>query len=162
DNATLRKSMPQKIRPDPASAKPVRAVRPCANILSNAPMAIRGKATCPIENFKPKKATIQPVLVVPILAPIITPMACEKESTPALTKPMVASVVAVEDCTIKVKATPEVIALKGEPVNRPNHCLNVSPAISLRLSVIKVMPSKNKPIPPQSCVNTSNTQIPRL
>ncbi len=61
-----------------------------------------------------------------------------------------------------VKAIPEVIALKGEPVNRPNHCLSVSPAMSLRLSVIKVMPSKNKPIPPQSCANTSNTHIPRL
>ena len=103
-----------------------------------------------IENFTPSKATIQPVLVVPILAPIITPIAWEKLNTPAPTKPIVASVVAVEDWTIKVRPIPEHSDFNGVPVNLVSHSRKVSPAMSLRLSVIKIMPIKNKPIPPQS------------
>ena len=40
--------------------------------------------------------TSQPVMVVPILAPIITPMACSKFMMPALTKPTTMTVVADE------------------------------------------------------------------
>jgi len=43
------------------------------------------------------KETIWPVTVVPMLAPKTTPMACFSESRPALTKPTVMIVVALED-----------------------------------------------------------------
>ncbi len=46
---------------------------------------------------KPKIATSQGVEVVPKVAPMITPTACEKVTKPALTKPITVSVVAVED-----------------------------------------------------------------
>jgi hypothetical protein len=46
---------------------------------------------------KPKIATSHGVEVVPKVAPMMTPTACEKVTSPALTKPMTASVVAVED-----------------------------------------------------------------
>src|SRR5690554_8069742 len=73
---------------------------------------------------------------------------------------MVANVVAVEDCTAKVRPMPEKIALIGEPVNLDSHKRNDSPAISFRLSVIKVIPIRNKPIPPHNCAITSNMQLP--
>src|SRR5690606_22793422 len=123
----------------------------------NAPTAIMGKAKVVIENLTPSKATIQPVLVVPILAHIITPIAWEKLNTPAPTKPIVASVVAVEDCTIKVKPIPEHIDLNGVPVNLVSHSRKVSPAMSLRLSVLKIMPIKDQPLPPQSSPLISST-----
>ena len=45
----------------------------------------------------PKIATNHGVEVVPKVAPMMTPTACEKVTNPALTKPMTVSVVAVED-----------------------------------------------------------------
>ena len=77
------------------------------SIFKIAPSAIKGKAKFVIENLTPNKATIQPVLVVPIFAPITTPIDWLNVSTPALTNPMVANVVAVEDWRIKVKPIPE-------------------------------------------------------
>jgi hypothetical protein len=46
---------------------------------------------------KPKIATSHGVEVVPKVAPMMTPTACEKVTSPALTKPITASVVAVDD-----------------------------------------------------------------
>ena len=55
---------------------------------------------------------IQAVNVVPILAPIITEIACAKVSNEALTNDTVITVVAVELCTIAVTATPVRMHLK--------------------------------------------------
>lgn len=49
---------------------------------------------------------IQAVTVVPMLAPIITEIACPKVSNPAFTKLTVITVVAVEDCTEAVTNVP--------------------------------------------------------
>ena len=91
---------------------------------------------------------------------MMTPIACAKVRIPALTKPIVAKVVAVEDCTIKVQQMPESTDLMGEPVNLDNQIRKVSPAISFKLSVIMVIPIKNRPIPPHNCTKTSNTLTP--
>ena len=55
----------------------------------------------------------------------MTPIAWAKVRIPALTKPIVAKVVAVEDYTIKVKPMPESTALMGEPVNLDNQTRSV-------------------------------------
>ena len=47
--------------------------------------------------LKPSHATSQAVTVVPILAPIITPIACESVSSPAFTKLTTITVVADDD-----------------------------------------------------------------
>ena len=136
---------------------PNKASRSCASNFRIAPTAIKGKASFAIENFKPSNATIQPVLVVPILAPIMTPIALLKVRTPALTKPMVANVVAVDDCTTMVRVIPENIAFKGESVKRTSHCLNASPASAFKLSVMRFMPNRNKPMPPSNCNKVFST-----
>jgi hypothetical protein len=46
---------------------------------------------------KPKTATSHGVEVVPKVAPMMTPTACQNVTNPALTKPMMVRVVAVED-----------------------------------------------------------------
>ena len=54
--------------------------------------------------------TICPVIVVPTLAPKMTPMACSSERRPALTKPTVMTLVADELCTRAVTPAPARIA----------------------------------------------------
>jgi hypothetical protein len=63
----------------------------------NAPMPSMGRAAAEILKRKPKMATSQIVEVVPSVAPMIIPTACEKVTSPALTKPMTVRIAAVED-----------------------------------------------------------------
>ena len=76
-------------------------------------IANSGKMILDMLNWKPKIDMIQAVTVVPILAPIITEMACAKVRSPAFTKLTVITVVAVEDCTAAVINAPV-----SNPVNR--------------------------------------------
>ena len=60
-------------------------------------MAKSGMAKVDISILKPKRVMTQAVTVVPILAPIMTDIACPSSSSPALTKLTTISVVALED-----------------------------------------------------------------
>ena len=89
--------MPANITPNPATASAMAALRPCDISRPSAPSPTSGKASLLMPYLNPTSATSQPVVVVPKLAPMTTPIACEKVRMPALTKPMVARVVALED-----------------------------------------------------------------
>jgi len=54
----------------------------------------------------PTAAMIQPVNVVPILAPMMTPIACVSDKSPAFTKVISITVVADDDCTRIVTIAP--------------------------------------------------------
>ena len=73
-------------------------------------MPISGSASVSILKRSPTSATIQPVVVVPTLAPNSTHSAGPRLSSPALTKPIAATVTALDDCTSAVTATPEASA----------------------------------------------------
>lgn len=60
----------------------------------------------------PVRLKIQEVIVVPTLAPIITPMARESFIMPELTKPTTITVVADEDCITAVTKAPTIKPLK--------------------------------------------------
>ena len=60
-------------------------------------MAIENRESIVISTEKPNKATIQPVTVVPILAPSITPMAEIRFIRPAFTNETTMTVVADDD-----------------------------------------------------------------
>ena len=62
------------------------------------PNATSGMAKVEISTLKPKTAMSQAVIVVPILAPIITPIAFPRERRPALTILTTITVVPLEDC----------------------------------------------------------------
>ena len=112
--------------------------------------------------LKPRIEMIQPVLVVPRLAPISTPTDCAKGRTPALTKPIVISVVALEDWIIAVTTMPEKNAMIGRRVSESSPLRRESPASDLRPSVISVMPSRNSPIPPRTLERMVNMVRDRL
>ena len=57
------------------------------------------------------------MVVVPIFAPIITPIACVKFIRPVLTKPTTITVVAEELCISVVMRKPDVYKRQGEGEN---------------------------------------------
>ena len=89
--------MPMKISPKPARMAPSDRERPWATSQSSAPMPSIGIAAEAMRTRRPNTATIHGVDVVPRVAPTMTPIACGKVTSPALTKPMTVSVAAVED-----------------------------------------------------------------
>jgi hypothetical protein len=92
--------MPTKISPNPAIAIPIEATRPprAAAAARRSPTSGSADETL-IFTRSPISETSHPVLVVPTAAPKITPTACAKVNNPALTKPMVITIVALDDCT---------------------------------------------------------------
>ena len=69
-----------------------------AENMSGKPTPSKGIDMILMENLpKPNKVIIQAVTVVPILAPIITPMDCDKVSNPAFTKLTTITLAADED-----------------------------------------------------------------
>ena len=92
-----RYSIPMKISPKPARIAPSDRVLPLAISQRKAPTPRIGRAAAEMLTRKPKIATIHGVEVVPSVAPMMTPIACEKVTSPALTKPMTVRVAAVED-----------------------------------------------------------------
>jgi hypothetical protein len=95
------------------------------------------------------RATSQPVAVVPIFAPNTRPNPCANVSRPALTKPIVVIVIALEDWTSSVTMAPQNAPDSGVAAALPNTVRRPEPAIALRPVVITVMPSKNRPTPPR-------------
>ena len=61
-----------------------------------------GKVNQVASKWKPKMVNSQAVIVVPILAPMMTPMDWTSVNMPALTNPTAMMVVALEDCNSDV------------------------------------------------------------
>ena len=83
---------------------------------------------------------IQAVSVVPMLAPMMTEMACASVRSPAETNETVITVVADDDCTAQVTIVPVSIPLRRLPVMRANMCLKLGPANFCKASLIVFMP----------------------
>src|SRR5215510_3935320 len=98
---------PKSTSAKPASAAPAADTRPRPRSLINAPTKIIGNAAAVSETRTPIRATSQPVPVVPTLAPRTRPKPCGKVSKPALTRPIVVIVVALDDCTRSVTTAPQ-------------------------------------------------------
>ncbi len=117
--------------PNPVIISPVFFFFSCSpNNMKNAPIpTIRG-AKKSGENILPHslRDTIQAVIVVPILAPIMTPTACVNVSNPALTNPTTITVVAELLWIIAVMAAPISTATNRFLVRNPIHDFTLSPA----------------------------------
>ena len=109
-----------------------------------------GRATDETLTPKPRNATIQGVVVVPSVAPTMTPIACGRVTSPALTKPMTVRLAAVEDWIAAVNSTPDTIALKWPPTSLCRVRRSASPARPFKPSVRWWIPSRNRPSPPTS------------
>ena len=143
--------MPIKNRPKPTSAVPIDARRFSPPVSRNSmPRPMMGSANASMLSFKPMIATSQPVMVVPMLDPYTMPSARRMVRSPALTKPIVATVTALDDCTIAVIDMPAKMPCTGERVQLDNRLRRAGPAAALRPSVIMLTASRNSPRPPAS------------
>ncbi len=115
---------------------------------TNAAIPNIGRPYLPILRTK-----IQPVIVVPMLAPMITPMACDNCIAPLFTNPMTITVVIELDCTTQVTTTPTVVAKKRLLVTAPIILRRLEPATACMPSDICFMPSRKMPNPPTMVVN---------
>ena len=86
------------------------------------------------------KATICAVMVVPIFAPKITPIACDRLISPAVTKPTTITVVTEEDWTTAVTPAPVNTPAIRLPVNFSRITFIRSPANTFSESVINSIP----------------------
>src|SRR5215831_3165620 len=141
---------PKSTSPNPASAAPTPAIRPRARSLVNAPTKIIGSAAAVSETRTPMSATSQPVPVVPTFAPKTRPNPCWNVNKPALTRPIVVMVVALEDCTRSVTIAPQKEPSSGVAAALPSTVRRAEPASAFNPSVITVMPSRNRPTPPST------------
>ena len=85
-----------------------------------------------------------------MLAPKITPSAWGKVSSPAPTKPTAVTVTALDDCSTAVAAAPVAAPPSGVRVNRASARRSAGPESPRRLSVIQLIPSRNRPSPPSA------------
>src|SRR5208337_1547469 len=95
------------------------------------------------------RATSQAVPVVPTFAPKTRPSPCGNVRIPALTRPIVVMVVALDDCTRSVTTAPQNAPDRGVAAALPSTVRSEEPASPLRPSVMIAMPSRNRPTPPR-------------
>ena len=93
---------------------------------------------------------IHAVSVVPILAPIMTEIACANVSKPAFTNDTVITVVAVDDCTEAVTRVPVSIPVKRLVVIAPRTWRNCGPAIFCNASLMVFIPNMRSAREPRS------------
>ena len=92
----------------------------------------------------------QAVTGVPMLAPMMTEMACVRVRRPALTKLTVITVVAVDDCTAAVTKAPVSSPVNLFVVMAPRILRSRSPVSFWRPSLITFIPYINKASEPSS------------
>ena len=102
---------------------------------------------------------IHAVSVVPMLAPMMTEMACASVSRPALTNETVITVVAVDDCTLAVTSVPVSMPVKRLVVMAPSTWRSCGPAIFCRASLIDFIPNISRANEPKSLKSISIVEI---
>ena len=124
-NPVLINSSPKKINPNPIIVRAlVLLFSPFKNINVIAANPTIGSPYLPM-----LRAKSHPVIVVPILAPRITPRPCWRVRREALIKPIVITVLTDEDCAIPVTNIPIRIAIILLVVRAAKVFFNFSPAI---------------------------------
>ena len=104
------------------------------------PSNIKGIASTDMSALKPSHDTIHAVIVVPMLAPMITLIACVRVSSPALTKLTTITVVADDDWIIDVTPTPVRTPFRGLDVIAERKPRSFSPAAFCKPELIRFMP----------------------
>jgi hypothetical protein len=120
-------------------------------------MPISGRAMSETLNF-PTTATIQAVMVVPRLAPMITPIDWIKVSRPALTKETTSTVVADDDWTSEVVKKPVKMPLKRFPVMVDSAWRMRLPASRCTASDRIFIPNRKTPRAPRTWSRPTTTE----
>ena len=117
---------------------------------SGIPIASRGSAKAAISTLNPKAEIIQAVTVVPMFAPIITPIDWESVNSPAFTKLTTMTVVADEDWIRAVINTPVSIPVTLFVVIAVKIFRKLSPANFCNPSLMIFIPYRNRANDPMS------------
>ena len=117
-------------------------------------------ATGSSANLVTLNATIWAVIVVPILAPRITPMAWDRDMRPAVTKPTSMTVVTDEDWITEVTKAPVSIPMTRLVVSLARMAFMRSPATFFKAVAICSMPNRKIARPPKSCIAMLPQLIP--
>ena len=134
------KESPRKRSEKPTMSSPMFLRLSCFELEKRKPKIINGIASIEMSALKPNHATNQAVTVVPMFAPMMTPMACTNVRSPALTKLTTMTVVADDDCINAVIPKPVITPLKGFDVIADKKPLSLSPAAFCKPELIKFMP----------------------
>ena len=104
----------------------------------------------------PVRLKIQEVMVVPIFAPMIMPIACESFIMPEFTKPTTMTVVAEDDWMTAVTPAPKSTANMELDVRRSKSSSNFPPETFSRPLPMTLIPYRNNASPP------INVNIPKI
>ena len=148
--------MPKKSMPNPKTALP----QPCrlrffVNVIRMKPMAMAGSAR-PLRLNEISWA----VMVVPMFAPKMMPMACTRFSNPALMKPSTMMVVAALDWMTAVTKAPAITPRIEFFEKNWSTCCIFSPAMFWRPRLRRSMPKIRNAMPPIMLMHTENMLIP--
>ena len=124
--------------------------------ISGMAIPLRGRAKMLISTANPRNEIIHTVIVVPMFAPIITEMACVRESRPALTKLTTITVVAEDDCIRAVINKPVQTPAKRLVVMADKIVRILLPATFCNPSLIIFIPYKKSPREPTSFKKSKN------
>ena len=138
--ACWRNTRPMKRNEKPKINSPILLRLDLLEKMSGIPMASSGMAKAAISTLKPIAEIIHAVTVVPILAPIMTPMDCAKVIRPALTKLTTITVVADEDCMMAVMRIPVSTPMTRLPVIAARIARSLLPANFSKPSLIIFIP----------------------
>ena len=136
----FRKLSPRNSRAKPIMNSPILLFLLFFATKKTKPTAISGIEREAMSTVKPRMEISQAVTVVPMFAPIITPMAFARDSRPAFTKLTTITVVALEDCMTAVIPSPVRTCFRGVDVIEARNDLNLSPAAFWSPSLIRVIP----------------------
>ena len=124
----LRAARPRISRENPMMHWPMLLLRLFLLVEKINPRATNGMATVEISTLNPNTAMSQAVTVVPILAPIMTPIAFPSERSPAFTMLTTITVVPLEDWMRAVMMIPVMTLLNLVDVMAARNDLSLSPA----------------------------------
>ena len=151
--------MPVKSTPNPTRIWPMlrlpgalKKTKRIAPINAKIGARVVGLSSCK-KTFSPPRSErrmIWPVTVVPILAPMMTPIACGSCMMPEFTRPMTITVVAAEDWIKPVSTAPEITAITVVEVSFLRMPSILPPASFSRPEPMILMPYKNSAMPPAS------------
>ena len=148
--ASCRNESPIKRNEKPKMNSPMLLRLPLPLNINGIPIASKGMAKAAMFTLKPTAEIIQAVTVVPMLAPIITPILCTSVINPAFTKLTTITVVALDDWMRAVIRIPVSTPITRFFVIAANMLRRRSPANFSRPSDIVFIPKRNNASEPTS------------
>ena len=115
-------------------------------------VAVESRDTQPEPPSRADRQMIQPVTLVPRMAPMMMPMACLTFIMPELTKPTTMTEVAEEDWMMAVTPVPNRTPLMGLPESLYSTSSSLLPATFFRPSPMRVMPKRKRATPLSSAI----------